>query len=194
LRASLFNSTSYAFNVELQVTYEISNDGLKIQLEVANHEAESVPFAVGIHPYFVTDSDSKLEVFASRFITKNDRGLPVGQIDLSESKVIHSGSNLVADLDIDDCITGLTPDDLHRYESTISRDLHNLKVALSQSNNLNHLMIFRFDQANQGSRTLIALEPQSAPANALRNEPSNHLLAAGETKVYDCNITARSIA
>lgn len=194
LRTSLFNAKSYAFNVDVQVTYALSNDGLNVHLEVTNHEAKSVPFAIGIHPYFVTEPNSKLEVSASTFVTKNDRGLPVGQIELNESNVIQAGSNLIADLNIDDCLTGLTPNADEFQQSTISRDSHNLEVVLSQSKNLSHLMIFRFDELGQDRRTLLALEPQSAPANALRNEPINHLLAAGETKKYECAITARRTA
>lgn len=191
LRTSLFDATAYPFNVELQVGYELSSEGLSVRIEAISHESESVPFATGIHPYFVTESDSQLEVSAGKILLKNDRGLPVGAVAVNESNVIQNASNLIASLDIDDCLTELAVVANEQHQTILARPTHGLEVVLSQSKELSHLMIFRFDESVDAKRTLLALEPQSAPANALRNEPNSHLLEPGQTHTYECTITTR---
>ena len=191
LRTSLFDATAYPFNVELQVSYELSSEGLKVQIEALNHEPESVPFATGIHPYFVTEPDSQLEISAGKFLLKNDRGLPVGAVALNESNVIQNARNLIASLYIDDCLTELSVVANGHHQTKLARPTRGLEVVISQSKELSHLMIFRFDESVDSKRTLLALEPQSAPANALRNEPNSHLLKPGQNQTYECTITTR---
>ena len=194
LRTSLFDATAYPFNVDLLVSYELSSEGLTVRIEAISHEPESVPFATGIHPYFVTESDSRLEVSASKFLLKDDRGLPVGAVSLNESNVIQNASNSIASLDIDDCLTELSVVAPGQHQTKLARPAHGLEVVLSHSKKLSHLMIFRFDESVDAKRTLLALEPQSAPANALRNEPNSHLLEPGQTQTYECTITTRRTA
>lgn len=191
LRTELFDPSAYQFNVELQVTYELSHGGLHIQLEAINHESSVAPFAIGVHPYFVTDSDSQLEVSAGKFLLKNERGLPIGSTTLSESGVLQHTKNLIADLNIDDCLTELSVNSSDLHETILSRPSLGFEVVLLQSKSLSHLMIFRFDESSESQRTLLALEPQSAPANALRNEPNSHLLEPGQHQTYECSITTR---
>lgn len=194
LCTSLFDADAYPFNVELQIRYELSIEGLMVRIDAINHEEQPVTFATGIHPYFVTESDSQLEVSAGKFLLKSDRGLPVGAISVDESNVILNGSNLVTDLDIDDCLTELSVDAKELQQTKLARPAHGLEVVLSQAKEFSHLMIFRFGETAGAQRILLALEPQSAAANALRNEPNSHLLEPGQTQTYECTITTRRTA
>jgi aldose 1-epimerase len=194
LRTSLFDADAYPFNIELQVSYELSIEGLMVRIDATNHEAQPVTFATGIHPYFVTEIDSRLEVSAGKFLLKSARGLPVGAISVDESDVIHNGSNLVTELDIDDCLTELSVGANELQQTRLSRPAHGIEVVLSQSTELSHLMIFRLGETVGAQRILLALEPQSAAANALRNEPNSHLLEPGQTQTYECTITTRRTA
>ncbi len=189
---SLRNEACYPFDVQVQLSYLIANEGLAIEISAINYENFAVPFATGVHPYFVCDEDSLLELQARKFVQKDARSLPAAEIDINDSRVVRKGSNRIQDLHIDDCVFDFDAGAKSEICTELIHSSRNLRVKLVQSKDLNHLMIFKYqDQLN---RTLLALEPQSAKANALRLEPARHLLPAGESKQYQISITAEELA
>lgn len=189
---SLRKEVSYPFEVQVELSYHITDNGLSVELSVINHENFAVPFAAGLHPYFVCDDDSLLELHARKFVQKNSRGLPIAEIEIDASGTVRFGQNRIQDLQIDDCVFDFETNAGSEICTELIHESRKLRVKLCQSQNLNHLMIFKYqDKLN---RTLLALEPQSAKANALRSEPGNHLLSGGECKRHQISITAEELA
>ena len=123
---------------------------------------------------------------------KDSRGLPTTEIAINDSNIVRQGQNRTNALQIDDCVFDFDQISESRICTELIRRSKNLIVKLRQSQNLHYLMIFKYE--DQFKRTLLALEPQSAKANAFRLEPARHLLPAGESKQYQISITAEELA
>jgi aldose 1-epimerase len=198
LETNLFDQEAYPFRVLLSVSFHMGNDGLQINLEARNLDGSSVPIAFGLHPYFVCDADSQLELLADTWISKNERSLPVSALPIENSTVAKRGFNLVRELEIDDCFTGLAPAE-EGHVTRLTRPEHKLNVEVSQSSELSHLMIYKFTedgptQDNAPARMLLAIEPQSAPANVFRNLEQVKMLSPNQAFSATCKITQRKNA
>lgn len=189
---SIRHDAGYPFDVRLQVSYQLTEEGLAIDIAAKNLEDFAVPFAVGVHPYFVCDEDSILNLHARKLMHKDSRGLPTTEIAINDSNIVRRGQNRTNALQIDDCVFDFDQISESRICTELIRRSKNLIVKLRQSQNLHYLMIFKYE--DQFKRTLLALEPQSAKANALRLEPARHLLPGGESQHYQINITAEGPA
>ena len=190
LETNLFDAAAYPFEVSLSVTYELTDGGLQIGLETKNIDTALAPVAFGLHPYFVCDEDSQVELQANVCITKDARNLPLKSVAIEESKAAKRGLNLVRELDIDDCFTDLISES-EGSVTRLTRPGHGLTVAVVQSKELNHLMLYKFTEDKMSKRTLLAIEPQSAPANAFRSLEQVKILTPKESFRATCKITQR---
>ena len=198
LETNLFDEAAYPFDVSFAVTYELVAEAILITLEAKNLDSGSAPIALGIHPYFVCDQDSQIELLADTWISKNERNLPASKLPIENSTVAKRGFNLVRELQIDDCFTGLALEE-EGHVTRLTRPAHKLTVEVSQSSELSHLMIYKLTedktaQENVPSRILLAIEPQSAPANVFRNLEQVKMLSPNQTFSATCKITQRKNA
>ena len=67
LTFNLEPSAGFPFLSSLQVSYELIANQLQIQQVVTNLGRETMPFAIGIHPYFLADENSRVEVAERKF-------------------------------------------------------------------------------------------------------------------------------
>lgn len=190
LQTDLFNAAAYPFEVSLKISYELTSEGMQIEIEARNLDASAVPIAFGMHPYFVCDENSQIEIGADTWISKTERNLPLLATAIEESPVAQRGFNLVQDLDIDDCFTDLDSES-EGHVTRLSRPNYDMTVELWQSNGLSHLMIYKFTEDDEQERVLLAIEPQSAPANAFRNLDQVKILEPSELFSANCKITRR---
>lgn len=189
LETEIFDARAYPFQVLLTITYALDSDGLQISLEAKNQAAEAVPFAFGLHPYFVAEEDSELELNAQSWVQKNLRNLPIQLIPIDSSSVARHGLNRMAQLNIDDCFTNLVANEQGFYSTKISRPAVGVVVDILQSRTMSHLMLFKFLEVEKQKRMLFAVEPQTAPANFLRNFASESLLRPNQ--VIEANFEIR---
>ncbi len=59
LQESAISLKKYPFNFELQISYTLTNSGLKIDFKVINNTNFSMPFSIGAHPAFSLVNDFK---------------------------------------------------------------------------------------------------------------------------------------
>lgn len=194
LKTGLFNESAFPFQMMVSITFALQNDGLQITVEVKNKSEIEAPVAFGLHPYFVTEADSELQLNARTFIHKNKRNLPTESVPIEFSTSAKAGLNRIESLTVDDCFTDLVADESGMSVTTIFRPSLGLSVDFQQSREFSHLMIFRFDETAQQRRTLLAVEPQTSAANALRNLESTTLLKTNQSLTATCQITLRTIA
>ena len=110
LETNLFDAAAYPFDITLTVNFQLQNTGLEITISTRNHDDVSAPIAFGLHPYFVAEPNSQLELNARTWIQKNERNLPTHAEQIEES-VAKAGLNLVEQLQVDDCFTDLIGED-----------------------------------------------------------------------------------
>ncbi len=193
LELNLFDEQAYPFSVLLSVTYLLQNTGLQVELEAKNLSNEDVPVAFGMHPYFVLDQDSTLLVDAKTWITKNARNLPVSASTFEKSPLANNAGQDVCNLELDECFTDLRFDSNDFCVTTVTRPSLGIAVEVEQSRELSHLMLYRLQESSQPNRSLLAIEPQSAPANAFRNLESVASLAPAAKFKANYRVKFRSL-
>jgi aldose 1-epimerase len=193
LELNLFDEQAYPFSVLLSVTYLLQNTGLQVELEAKNLSNEDVPVAFGMHPYFVLDQDSTLSVDAKTWITKNARNLPVSASTFENSPLANNAGQDICNLELDECFTDLRFGSNDFCVTTVTRPSLGIAVEVEQGRELSHLMLYRLQESSQPNRSLLAIEPQSAPANAFRNLESVASLAPAETFKANYRVKFRSL-
>jgi aldose 1-epimerase len=193
LELNLFDEQAYPFSVLLSVTYLLQNTGLQVELEAKNLSNQDVPVAFGMHPYFVLDRDSTLSVDAKTWITKNARNLPVSASTFENSPLANNAGQDICNLELDECFTDLRFDSNDVCVTTVTRPSLGIAVEVEQSRELSHLMLYRLQESSQPNRSLLAIEPQSSPANAFRNLESVASLAPAATFKANYRVKFRSL-
>lgn len=193
LETKIFDERAYPFEILLTLTYALENDGLQISFEAVNHAAEAVPVAFGLHPYFVAEEDSELELNARTWVQKNSRNLPTLSTPIDSSSAAQQGRNRIAVLDIDDCFTDLIANERGYFVTKISRPSNSVIVEIEQSRALSYLMLYKLQEVEKKKRTLIAVEPQTSKANFLRNLEGQKLLQPNQALDARCQIKLRKI-
>ena len=190
LSTNLFDEAAYSFDVSLTVTFALENSGLEITISAANTGAESAPIAFGLHPYFVSEAGSQLQVNAKTWIQKDSRNLPTQAVSIEKSAMVKMGLNSVEEMYVDDCFTDLVAEE-DFFVTRLTRPETGFTVELHQSTQLEFLMFYTLREESQQKRTLIAIEPQTAPANAFKNLDQVTLLSPGNSFAANCKINLR---
>ena len=165
----------YPFRVELEITYELLANGLKVIATAKNH-GDLAPFAIGFHPYFLTGKTFEVSAAFTHRGVSNERMLPVA-VDPIPGLHLDQDSE---DLDtLDHCFMGASEVVVTRPEgSFVIRALENLP----------YFMLYRPKDQIFVEGSALAIEPMSAPANIFRNDIESVLLAPGESKSYSYEI------
>jgi aldose 1-epimerase len=166
-----FSKSDFGFEVDLRVRYELTHQGFEVTAVAKNLDSVAAPFAIGFHPYFKIPGSSKLTASVTKAFQTNDRMIPIGSKEISG-------------LEIQLPETTALDNGFYGEGWTLQLRGEEFGFEITQQN-LNHLMLYRpspslFEDGSEG----IAIEPQSAPANAFNTELDQHLLAPGESKTF----------
>ncbi len=183
LSTLIHDETAYPFEVRLSVFYELTEFGLRSVITAENIGSSKAPFAAGTHPYFVTDPASELALDAFEEFEVDNRMLPISRklatTPGAQSRIIRV--NNPADF-TDTCFGGLTRYAEGFAQSKLTRPLSNERVIVFQSQEFSYLQVFTLMGTDfAGDNTLLALEPQSAPANAFNTSDGLVWLESGQT-------------
>jgi aldose 1-epimerase len=161
----------YPFEIDLEISYVLGDDGLEV-IATAWNLGQDAPFAIGFHPYFLTGDSFLIDADFTQQSVQNERMLPTGMSEISGLHLNQSSPELQA---LDHCFFGAN-------ELVIKRP--GGKVSVEAIKNLPYFMIYRPHQKLSDSGDLIAVEPQSALANAFRNNIEDCILPAGQKRDY----------
>ena len=170
----------YPFHVVFEVTYQLTDAGLHVTMAATNRAGHDVPIAFGTHPYFAVDADSQLKVSASKASVNSARQLPISEQPVEAIGLKHNQFANFKELPLDDCLLdlGVQP------ETVLSRPALGKSVTVWQDRTMPYQMIFVRGPKFAGEHPVtIAIEPQTAPANALRSNQDLFWLTPGETRV-----------
>jgi aldose 1-epimerase len=183
--ASVYPQHGYPFVLDTLVEHELVADGLTVTHTITNQSAAAAPVAVGAHPYLaiggVPSSELTITIDAStRFLT-DEHQIPVSEEPVAGSDLDLTLGRRVGDLDIDHGYGGVRVTDgrsLQRLEAPDGR-----RVELWADENFGYVQVFtpKNFKAPEGPRQAVAIEPMTAPANALNSGEGLRWLAPGET-------------
>jgi aldose 1-epimerase len=174
---------AYPFALALEVTYSLSEAGLRVTSTASSLEEEvGVPFGLGFHPYLSTwgrpVDEAVLELPASERLLLDERGLPAGSEPVNSTEYDYRSARPVGGLHLDDCFTGLSG-----TEVVLSSSGGERRTVLWVDEGFGYLMCYTGDTlADPGARRqAIAVEPMTCAPNALRNGLGLIELRPGQT-------------
>jgi aldose 1-epimerase len=184
LRAQVFPQNGYPFRLDTTVRYTLTADGMQVMHTVQNVGSDCAPVAVGAHPFLalgdVPTDALTLTVSADRHIDVDDRLNPVGVTPVDGTKWDLRAGRLIADLELDDCWSGLTMSvggSTHWLSAADGR-----AVSVWADDQFGYLQVFitrQYPHAG-GSITAVAIEPMTAPADAFNSGEGLRWLSPGE--------------
>lgn len=154
--------------------------GLSCTLEVTNADEETVPLAIGFHPYITAHGhpldDCVLTTDVDSFLPlEPQRNLPAGPVTPTDTLGLSSDLRdglAMRDVFFDHCFGPIDATD-HGIAAVLEHPSTGDKVVLRSSRPCRWLQIFTADPARRagypGVGRALAVEPMTAPPNALRS-------------------------
>ena len=184
LAATVFPQSGYPFQVDTEVTYTLTPDGLNVTHRMQNVGAEAAPVAVGAHPYLkigeVATGDLVVRVDAATHIDVDDRLNPTGETPVDGTLFDLRAGRTVGDLDLDDGFGGVGESSAVPGPNASSE--HSLAAAdgrrliLWCDENMRYVQVFTprifpviSGVAQPVRGQAIAIEPMTAPADAFNS-------------------------
>ena len=170
LQAEIFPQHGYPFHLFHDVTYSLDDDGgLRVRQSLTNVGGSRAPVALGAHPFLrigqVPVEDLTLTVAAATRLTTDQNLIPAGR-EAPTGEFDFSTGRRIGNQALDSAYTGLVPaggEHRHRLDAPDGRS-----VTLWSGADFGYVHIFLTDQLPGRSRA-VALEPMTAPANALNS-------------------------
>lgn len=191
LRTVLSDATGYPFRVEVEVNYALEERGISVTHTITNTSEWDTPFALGAHPYLRagrTPVDSlTLTVTAERALALDKTNIPRG-----EFAVAGTAWDLRPGRRVGDAVQHAT---YGHFVAEGGRFVHRLSAADGTTTELWTHPDFAWLQVyissgfgDDGRQSAIAIEPMTAPPNALRTGRGLRWLAPGEVWELDWGI------
>jgi aldose 1-epimerase len=185
LGATVFPQHGYPFLLQTSVRYEVVADGLTVTHSIRNSSGASAPVAVGAHPFLrvgdATIEDLTIEVQAGTWFETDARQNPIGEHPVDGTDYDLSAGRRVGDLTLDTAFGAVQMEDgiaRHRLSASDGR-----WVELWQDADFGHVQVFTAPafEREDGKGLAVAIEPMTAPANALNSGDGLHWLQPAET-------------
>jgi aldose 1-epimerase len=167
----LVSPDGYPYRLDIEITYELNELGLTCSFSVTNGSDTTAPFVIGFHPYFTIGdpTTAKLLFPAQSYYPQDGNKIPVSKTSVAGTSFDFRSARSLADAKLDDYFTDLTTTD---GEAVSRLETSNWAIELRQSATLSHLVVYLTHEYDTegGQVSAIALEPASAPANALNSK------------------------
>lgn len=184
LRGEIHPQHGWPFRLTHRVAYSLEETGaLTVTQTLTNHSARPAPAAFGSHPFLrIGDEPSDeltLTVAADRWIEADERLIPVGTREADGTDHdFRSGRRVGAD-PVDVCLTGLTPAEGGRHEARLTAPDGRVLTLWSDPVFV-YTHVFVTDRL-PGRDAAVAVEPMTAPADALNSGEGLHWLEPGQS-------------
>lgn len=181
LRADVYPQTGYPFHLETRVVHTLTHDGIHVRHDIRNVGAETAPVALGNHPYLciggVDTADLVLRSSGATRVTTDERKLPTGFAPVDEATDLRPGRR-VGDLDLDCAYRDLVREDDGEVRHTLTAP-DGRTLTLWQGEGFTWVQVFTTDRY-PGHPLAVAVEPMTAPPDALNSGIDVRALAPGE--------------
>jgi aldose 1-epimerase len=176
----------YPFNLDVQVEYTVSEDGLIVRATARNVGDQAAPYAFGQHPYLSPGGglidECTLELKAATWVdTDNERQLPTGNKPTAGSHLDFNTARAIGDQKMDFPFTDLERDaDGKAWMRLTAPD--GSCASLWADETCEFLEVYTGDTLKPARRrTGLGAEPMTAPPNAFQRGYSLLHLARGAT-------------
>jgi aldose 1-epimerase len=174
LRCTLEAQPAYPWDLDLEVGYTLSRNGLRVTTQATNRSRESAPFGIGFHPYVTVGTervnDAHLTIPAAQRLVTDDRALPTGRKHVSGTDLDFTGPRPIGSTEMDTAFTDLRRDAAGRTSIRLERRDGDRAVEVWMDDDYRYVMVYTGDTLEPESRRRkgIAIEPMTCPPNAFR--------------------------
>lgn len=186
LRASIAPSEGYPWELSVLTHYELTDSGVRLTHRITNRSATAAPVAVGAHPYprigDVPTEDLVVTLAAATRVVVDDRLNPTGKEPVDGTRFDLRAGQRVGDFDLDTAYADIAADaDGRRALSATAPD--GRSVSVWGDHNFVQAQVFNTHEfpTADGPGWALALEPTTAPPNALASGEDLHHVAPGDT-------------
>ncbi|NYG22438.1 aldose 1-epimerase [Agromyces hippuratus] len=171
LRARLGGERGYPFAIEVTVRYALRDDGVDVTITARNRGSGRAPFAAGSHPYLrvgdVPVDELSVQVDADTELLLDDRYVPIDRRPVAgTASDLRSGAPVPeAPRHAAFAMTGSARPLRHALEAP---DGTRVELHADPAFRFTWIYLAEALDTDQGPRRALAIEPMSAPANALR--------------------------
>lgn len=185
----IVSQAGYPFDVGLEVTYVVDDDGLTWSVTARNHGREPAPYGVCPHPYLTPGSgrvdDWELTLPATQVLEVTpDRLVPRGRYDVAGRAYDFRTGRCVGATEIDHAFTGLGSGEV----AVTVRGADGDRTALRWDAGV--LPWVQLHTADADQRVGLALEPMSCPPDAFNSGEDLVVLAPRRTHTASWTISA----
>ena len=180
----LFPQTGYPFLLELEIAYELSDQGLRVEFTVRNAGNLTAPVGVGRHPYLLPAGGSLdqavLKLPAALRLTTDARQIPVGAAPVEGTVYDFRAGRKIGSTSLDTAFTGLRREPDGRCWLRLSGEERTVGVWLDER--FKYVMAFTGDSLPdpEARRRSLGVEPMSCPPNAFQTGQDLVSLRPGE--------------
>ncbi|OAN42028.1 aldose epimerase [Mycolicibacterium iranicum] len=184
LAAPIQSREGYPFDLETTVHYQLTTTGLAATHTVRNVGSRCAPVALGAHPFLsigdVPADQMTLTVNGDFHVDVDEQRIPVGVTPVNGTSWDLRVGRAVAGLDLDDC--WVVAGDASRGSTHTLRapDGRSLSLWADERFGFLHVFVTREFPKDGDRVTAIALEPMTAPADALNSGIGLRWLAPAE--------------
>ncbi len=181
LGATVFPQHGYPFHLDTTVRYELLEDELAVTHTITNLSAVPAPVAIGTHPFLtigdVAPEELVLTVHATTHFDVDARLNPRGEHPVDGTDYDLRSGRALGELHLDDAWGGVQTVDgvAARLTAPDGRE-----VRLKQDHQHGYIQVFT-TRDFPGTSLAVAIEPMTAPANALNSGRGLRWLEPGET-------------
>lgn len=180
LRATIVPQTGYPYLIETTVTYTLLPDGVEVTHTLTNRSSTSAPVALGTHPFLtigdVDPHDLVLRIPAATAFDTDERMLPTDTRPVEPA--LREGARL-GDVTLDTGFTDLTRDADGRVRHSLTAP-DGRRLTLWQGEGFDYVQVYT-TTTYPGQSLAVAIEPMTAPAEALNSGLGVRRLAPDET-------------
>lgn len=177
----------YPFILDVNVEYQLSEDGLTVRTTATNLGDQTCPYGAGQHPYLgvghgLVDA-CELELDAGRWLSTDERGLPTGHVNVDGSDYDFRDRRLIGAQDIDYTFTDLRRDANGMAWVRLTRS-DDVGLALWADRGYPFIEIYTaHTQPQPHWRSGLGVEPMTCAPNAFRSGDGLIHLAPGESTI-----------
>ncbi len=186
MRTRLHPLMGYPFTLDVEVAYELGEEGLLVATTATNLGEKACPYGAGQHPYLSPGTgsidDCTLELGASaRILTDNERQLPTGKAAVEGSDMDYRTRRRIGDQKLDTPFTDLHRDEQGRAWARLTApDGSSAEMWVDEHYPI--IEIYTGDTLSPQRRRLgLGCEPMTCPPNAFQSGDGLIRLAPGQS-------------
>jgi len=172
LHAVVADRPGYPFTLDVCVTYSLHATGISVAYRVCNLSAADAPFALGAHPYPRMGTDPTaaltLTIAATRALDLDATHIPRGEFDVTGTAWDLREGVTVDRIVRNAAYGGLGLEGAHIVHRLTAADGRCVELRAHPKFGWVQVYLSTLFGSDDGPRTAVAIEPMTAPPNALR--------------------------